>query len=763
MTALLLALAGVAAAQKLRGNLSILGQQDERTPVVGAPVWIKEIGYGDKDQSVDGGDFRLFLPEIFRAGDEITLQVEKAGYQILNPVGGITRIPAELEKESVRVDLDELGSHRFLSKAAFQLLIENIAEKSKDQVNTDRDNQQPEIDLSRYLKEWATQYGFGIEQVQVELDAWAAEIEQKQEDFYELGLAAFYKKNFGEAAQKFEESAAYHKAELTKAESNARNLKEKVIRDYRMAGDAHYNNYRFQDALSAYQCALAEIDKTADPQRWASVTNGLNKTYWRLGEQVEGQAAQAYLAQAVAGFQTQLEIYTRTTAPQEWATTQNYLGAALETQGKRAGGEEAMRLLDEAVAAYRAALDVRTRAELPLDWAATQNNLGTVLEAQGERTGGADGIYLLAEAVVAYRAALEVRTRADLPQEWAETQTNLGLALTAQGERAGGEVGTRLLAEAVAAYRAALDVYTRADLPQEWARTQNNLGLTLTNQGMRLGGENGMRLLAEAVAAYRAALDVYTRADLPQDWAGTKSNLGFALQAQASLVSGNEKSLLLQEASDILKETLGIYTFEYFASRWANNQFHLAEIYDVLEDSVHAAACYENVLKVYPDQAGFIYHEKLFRFEDAYAFNKRWVQELGHNDIASVSDFIEKHLTTGRFAEAEKLLAEMLPQVENGARLDIPLRAIEIAVLAGQQQTDTIPAKLDTLIALVQQQPEDFKGTWTFNGTKHFLQTADALAPQREWLVTLFAALEGANRDAIARQLEAVRQEMQRD
>ena len=126
-----------AAKPELRGNVFILGQQDERTPVVNTTVRIEETG--DTDVTIEGGAFRIFLPEIFRAGDKITLQVKKEGYQILYPVGGATRVPAELAKERINIELDELGSHRFLSKAAFRLLIENMAVKAKEQVRADQE------------------------------------------------------------------------------------------------------------------------------------------------------------------------------------------------------------------------------------------------------------------------------------------------------------------------------------------------------------------------------------------------------------------------------------------------------------------------------------------------------------------------------------------------------------------------------------------------------------------------------------------------
>ena len=114
-------------------------------------------------------------------------------------------------------------------------------------------------------------YGFGIDEVKAELDKWAEEIEKRQDNLYELGLAAFYRKNFNEAAQKFTQSADFYAQKLSKVRKQEQELKEKVIRDYGLAGDSYYNDYRFDKALDAYQKALAEVDKKTDPQKWASM------------------------------------------------------------------------------------------------------------------------------------------------------------------------------------------------------------------------------------------------------------------------------------------------------------------------------------------------------------------------------------------------------------------------------------------------------------------------------------------------------------
>ena len=48
-----------------------------------------------------------------------------------------------------------------------------------------------EVDFGRYVKEWASRYGFTPQDAQKELDRWIAETEANQEDFRKLGLAAF--------------------------------------------------------------------------------------------------------------------------------------------------------------------------------------------------------------------------------------------------------------------------------------------------------------------------------------------------------------------------------------------------------------------------------------------------------------------------------------------------------------------------------------------------------------------------------------------
>ena len=273
-----------------------------------------------------------------------------------------------------------------------------------------------------------------------------------------------------------------------------------------------------------------------------------------------------------------------------------------------------------------------------------------------------------------------------------------------------------MLAEAVAAYRQALEVRTRETLPQDWAATQNNLGIALEEQGIRTGGERGTQLLAEAVAAYRQALEVRTRETLPPQWAQTHNNL--------------------------------------------------AKAYVALKDWPNAAASYINMLQVYPDAeeaysaASRLYHEILFQFPEAFALNQHWL-ERHPNDLSALSDFAEKHFTTGRFAECAQRIGTLVENPTVKASTKIALRAIEIANLLALNNVAQVPDKLQTLIDSLAAQPDDFKVTWTFNGTKHFIDHSAQLAPYRTWLGQLFTALEAEDRQTALTGLQAARTGLQ--
>jgi tetratricopeptide (TPR) repeat protein len=471
-----------AAERLLKGRLVLEGAHGELSAAEGVRVAVEATG--DSEHTSADGLFRLPLRPRDTAGTTVKLLVSEPDWVIHHPLEGEVRVPEDLD-ETVEVRLLPKGSKRLWTDERIERFIQDIAAQAKEEVRLGGRPQ--EIDFGRLIRDWAARYGFGLDEVQAEIDRWATEVEANQDDFYKRGLVEYWKENFQDASRLFTQSAETKAQRLERVRERQRALAEKeavlleeTVRDFRLAGNAAYANYAFDQALDAYRRALAQFHRSQTPEIWAATLLDVAKAHYQLGIRVEGAAAQEHLNEAVAAYRAALTVYTREFLPQDWAGTQNNLGNALAAQGLRSGGEDGRRLLAEAVAAYQAALTVRTRERLPQDWAMTQNNLGVALADQGLRSGGEDGRRLLAEAVAAYQAALTVYTRERLPQDWAMTQNNLGNALAEQGLRSGGEDGRRLLAEAVAAFRAALTVHTLEYLPAPWAQTQANLARAYT-------------------------------------------------------------------------------------------------------------------------------------------------------------------------------------------------------------------------------------------------------------------------------------------
>ena len=87
--------------------------------------------------------------------------------------------------------------------------------------------------------------------------------------------------------------------------------------------------------------------------------------------------------------------------------------------------------------------------------------------------------------------------------------------------------------------------------------------------------------------------------------------------------------------------------------------------------------------------------------------------------------------------------------------MQVVLEAIAIANLLALDQGGLVPGRIETLLERIAAQPEDFRVTWTFAGTRHFIGQHPGLAPYRAWLQQFFDAVEGQDRQAILAGLQA--------
>lgn len=320
-------------------------------------------------------------------------------------------------------------------------------------------------------------------------------------------------------------------------------------------------------------------------------------------------------------------------------------------------------------------------------------------------------------------------------------------------------MGQLFLDQAITAFREALQVRTRGQLPLDWAMTENNLGLALLSRGKQLYGMDGVDLLLQANRAFRIVLEVYTREQHPLQWAGLQNNLGLVLFSLAErMMEGAERREFLELAATAIRAALQVYTREQIPQRWAITQNNLARVYFQLRNWPDAAKSYVNVLTLYPDEeeaynrASTLYQNKLFKFEEAFNLDQEWLARNA-DDISVQADFAEKHFTTGRFAECEQRIKELLVKPEVSAGGKSTLQALEIASLMAVNQRDLVPAKLNTLITEISHQPAEFRIDWDFTGTRYFINQSEKLSPYRTQLNQLFEALISRDRDAILRGL----------
>jgi tetratricopeptide (TPR) repeat protein len=228
----------------------------------------------------------------------------------------------------------------------------------------------------------------------------------------------------------------------------------------------------------------------------------------------------------------------------------------------------------------------------------------------------------------------------------------------------------------------------------------------------------------------------------------TKHNVGSALQEEG----------LYGEAVAAYREALLVWTREQRPQQWAMAQNNLARAFYNLKEWTSAAEYYENVLAVYPEfrpayeRARFLEHEVLFNYQRAFKLNESWLQRNPNDSLAAAS-FAESHFTTGNFDECARRLSSVL----SDAKISIPLRAVEIANLIALNRSAEVPAKMENLIEALESQKADFRVEWSFDGTKHFISQSEQFAANRTWLLELFEAMRGENRDSILKKVKSLK------
>lgn len=558
----------------LRGRVFFVGDNDEL--IAAEEVTVTLLQTGAKTFSDSDGLFSLPIPSTFQPGTKVEVGIKKDDWVIYSPIDGEITIPTS-DSEQVRIRLVKKGSIKLCSAERIEKFIQDMARKATEQV---RPKGKPDdVDFRSFIKDWASRYGFSAQQARSEISKWITKVEQ-QNDPYQLGLAAYAKKNFELAGKHFEKSAVRKLKQMQEAKEVVRTLRRDAVRDFRLAGDARYNQYEFKSALACYQRALLLVSKEKDPMLWAALHNDIGRAHLEVGLRMEGDQIHHHFAQASQAYKVALRVYSKDRYPQQWATTMNRLSNSYREKSLRTKGRASTALLNQAIAHAQAALTVQTRRTNSIDWAKAHVNLGNALYEKGNRRGGRIGIRLLRDAIRAHQIALKVLTKSSFPQEWAKIQNNLGLTLIDLGRRLKGINGDSVLQKSSTAFAHALEIYTRKSSPEEWAWTQHNIGHALKEQSdRRAAGIIGIALLRKAEKAYLSSLEIHNRRRFPQDYALTLVDLSAVYTELGTRTKGENGVKMLVCAMKSAQRALQVITKKSEPKEWARIQHNLGVLF----------------------------------------------------------------------------------------------------------------------------------------------------------------------------------------
>jgi len=163
---------------------------------------------------------------------------------------------------------------------------------------------------------------------------------------------------------------------------------------------------------------------------------------------------------------------------------------------------------------------------------------------------------------------------------------------------------------------------------------------------------------------------------------------------------------------------------------------------------------YDNTLQQFPEDetayqaAAELYQKFTFDFERSFKLTRDWVSRHP-NDLKEKVKLVEKYFTSGRHSECQQQIDTYLNSDDFSVLVKIFMRVLDVANQVALNQNGNVAPKLDTLLAAVKSQREDFSLGINIDGMVHFVETNSALAPHKDWLVQFFKATTGKDRDTI--------------
>jgi tetratricopeptide (TPR) repeat protein len=306
-----------------------------------------------------------------------------------------------------------------------------------------------------------------------------------------------------------------------------------------------------------------------------------------------------------------------------------------------------------------------------------------------------------------------------------------------------------------------LPILAAKSLPPDVGLAEAELGLALLTLGMNQGPE-GAPSLNEAVGALDRALAAYAGKQFERDRASAQLNRGTALLRLRQMTEGEEGRRRLNDAVAAGEAACAIFNVDSSPGGWAEATNIISEARLGLDRPQEAAKGFAEVLSVEPANLralsglSYIYHEILFDYDEAFRLQQHWIR-VYPDMVEAEADNAEKHFTTKRFDECERLIAALLRREGLDPGIGVSLRAIQIANLLALGKPDSVGLKIDSLINFVKTQPPGFEVSWHFNGTAHFIGKEERFAKHRDRLLQMLAAVKAGQRDIIIDELGKVR------
>lgn len=563
------------------------------------------------------------------------------------------------------------------------------------------------------------------------------------------------------------------------------------------------------EAIQAFERALTVWKPATSPIEWSSVQADLAATLFQIGMHLGGDQGRQKRQAAVELLKQTIAVFDPVDNPIEWATAQGKLGHALLISGQQPGENENAHALKEATRAFEQALTVLNPTNFAMSWAQTQSEYGQALSSLARQVGGDEGLVMQAAAVKAYEQALTISPGKVTPMDRAFTQANLAHSLSILGQWIGGEDGLNKLSDAAKALKETLAVFP--PISKDWAQAQSELGFVQFLIAQQSDDADQEKILGASINAYEQALTVYSATAPSMEWAGTNENLGQALSFAGWLHTGEDRIVKWKAARNAFGRALEVYNPQSTAPLWAQSHVYLgnvllalgtepgqerklnlnaavqsfqkaisilespgfeqgqmdaknglADTLFQLKQATAATKSYEAVLAIDAENGralsglSGVYHDLLFNYTEAVRFQEQ-LRNLHPENLNTQASLAEFYFTGAAFEESERLLTKLLAKSDLDVHIKAPLRAIEIANSLALGQAAQVPQKVDLLIAEVESQPEGFSVDWWCDGTLNFISRRNDLARQRKWILQLFGAFKGANRDSIAAALRQAR------